>query len=177
MLLVWLQPQFATMADVENWRKYCVNTVLFVAYLRSVDMLPSHTESQHLLFDPHHPLERNFIRILQHRAESVLTSVQAQEKEQEHLRVTLKAWGYLKWTFVKTAIKFRKSNNDVGDEEEKNEGNILFVSGLSAKLRRLFNKSPNNTTRQELVHTKDHTPKHNNSNMSLNADLLIKKAK
>ena len=105
---------------------------------------PTHTD-QYLLFDSHHPLEHKLgvIRTLQHRADKVPTSTQAQEKEHKHLREALKTCGYPGWTFVKTATRSRKNTNTMGDEEKKNKRNnivIPYVSGVSEKLRRLFKK-------------------------------------
>ncbi len=104
----------------------------------------THTD-QYLLFDSHHPLEHKpgVIRTLQHRADNVPTSTQAQEKEHKHLREALRTCGYPRWTFVKTATRSSKNTNSVGVEEKKNEHNnivIPYVSGVSEKLRRIFNK-------------------------------------
>ncbi|XP_049914604.1 uncharacterized protein LOC126398968 [Epinephelus moara] len=134
---------------------------------------PTHTD-QYLLFDSHHPLEHKLgvIRTLQHRADNLPTSTQAQGKEHEHLREALKTCGYPSWTFVKTAARNRK--NKVGDEEKSKRNNIVipYVSGVSEKLGRIFNKhripvyfKPSNTLRQRLVHPKDRTPHTQKSNL------------
>ena len=123
------------------------------------------------------PLEHKLgvIRTLQHRADKVPTSTQAQEKEHKHLREALKTCGYPSWSFVKTTTRSRKNNNTMGDEEKKDKRNnivIPYVSGVSEKLRRIFNKhnipvffKPSNTLRQKLVHPKDRTPHTQKSNL------------
>ena len=137
---------------------------------------PTHTD-QYLLFDSHHPLEHKLgvIRTLQHRADNVPTSSQAQGAEHKHLRGALKTCGYPRWTFVKTAAASRKSNSKVVVKERQNKRNnivIPYVSGVSEKLRRIFNKhcipvyfKPTNTLRQRLVHPKDKTPHTHKSNL------------
>ena len=74
------------------------------------------------------------------------------------MKGALKACGYPNWTFVKTATKSKKDTNATGEEERKNRRNnivIPYVSGVSEKLRRIFNKhhmpvffKPSNTLRQ-----------------------------
>ncbi|XP_070835613.1 uncharacterized protein [Chaetodon trifascialis] len=133
---------------------------------------PTHTD-QYLLFDSHHPLEHKLgvIRTLQHRADNVPTSQQARDKEHKHLRDALKTCGYPSWSFVKSSAASRKCR--VTEEEKRDRRHnivIPYVSGVSEKLRRIFNKhipvhfKPGNTLRQRLVHPKDripHTQKNN----------------
>ncbi|KAM7378702.1 hypothetical protein PAMP_004307 [Pampus punctatissimus] len=137
---------------------------------------PTHTD-QYLLFDSHHPLEHKLgvIRTLQHRADNVPTSSQAQGEEHEHLRDALKTCGYPTWTFVKTATGSRKNTNKGVEKEKQDKRNnivIPYVSGVSEKLRRIFSKhripvyfKPSNTLRQRLVHPKDRTPHTQKSNL------------
>ena len=130
---------------------------------------PTHTD-KYLLFDSHHPLELKLgvIRTLQHRADNVPTSTQARNKEHKHLREALTTCGYPSWAFVKTATVARKNTKKDGEEKKKTRRNnivIPYVSGISEKIRRVFNKhhipvyfKPSNTLRQKLVHPKDRTP-------------------
>ncbi|XP_050924570.1 uncharacterized protein LOC127140827 [Lates calcarifer] len=132
---------------------------------------------QYLLFDSHHPLEHKIgvIRTLQHRADNVPTSSQAQGEEHMHLRDALKTCGYPTWTFLKTAAGSKKKTIDVVGKEKQNKRNnivIPYVAGLSEKLRRIFNKhsipvyfKPGNTLKQRLVHPKDRTPHTHKSNL------------
>ncbi len=83
--------------------------------------------------------------------------------------------GYPSWTFVKTATCSSKNTNSVSVEERKNKRNnivIPYVSGVSEKLRRIFNEhhipvffKPSNMFRQKLVHPKDRTPHTQKSNL------------
>ncbi|XP_071344169.1 uncharacterized protein [Trachinotus anak] len=105
---------------------------------------PTHTD-QYLLFDSHHPLEHKLgvIRTLQHRADNVPTSSQAQRVEHKHLRGAFTSCGYPNWTFVKTASASRKKSSKMVEKEKPNKRNniiIPYVSGVSEKLRRIFNK-------------------------------------
>lgn len=50
---------------------------------------------------------------------------------------------------MKTATKFRKNTSTTGDEEKEDRRNnivIPYVSGVSKKLRRIFNKDRNWST-------------------------------
>ncbi|XP_023255234.1 uncharacterized protein LOC111649770 [Seriola lalandi dorsalis] len=137
---------------------------------------PTHTD-QYLLFDSHHPLEHKMgvIRTLQHRADNIPTSTRAQAEEHKHLKGALKTCGYPSWTFGKTTTRSRKNTNTEDAEKMKDKRRnivIPYVSGVSEKLRRIFNKhqipvcfKPSNTLRQKLVHPKDKTPHNQKSNL------------
>jgi hypothetical protein len=132
---------------------------------------PTHTD-QYLLFDSHHPLEHKLgvIKTLQHRAKEVPIITQGKKKEQEHLKTALKTCGYPDWAFTKTSKK-----RDPSKEEERNKRHsisIPYLSGVSEKFRRILQKcdipvqfKPSNTLRQKLVHPKDKTPRHKQSNV------------
>lgn len=135
---------------------------------------PTHTD-QYLLFDSHHPLEHKLsvIRTLQHRADKIPSSSQAQGEECKHVRDTLTTCGYPSWTFVKPAAR-TKSNKVVEKDKQKKRNNVVipYVSVISEKLRRIFNKhsisvyfKPNNKLRQKLVHPKDRIPHAHKSNL------------
>ena len=133
---------------------------------------PTHTD-QYLQFDSHHPLQHKLgvIRTLNHRAESVPTKKEGREKEQKHIKNALKTCGYPKWAFLKNRNKKR---TDTEHEREERRKNIVipYIAGVSEKLKRIFGKhhipvhfKPENTLRQKLVHPKDKTPRHKQSNV------------
>ena len=133
---------------------------------------PTHTD-QYLLFDSHHPLEHKLgvIRTLQHRADKVPTTTQAKEQEHKHVRRALETCGYPTWTFNRTK---RSNKNSERAEEGNKRRNIVipYVSGMSEKLRRIFNQhqipvcfKPANTLRQKLVHPKDKVPHKQKNNL------------
>ncbi|XP_040922260.1 uncharacterized protein LOC121200823, partial [Toxotes jaculatrix] len=136
---------------------------------------PTHTD-QYLLFDSHHPLEHKLgvIRTLEHRADNIPTSTRAQAEEHKHIKGALKTCGYPSWSFGKTTRSRKNTNReDVENMEDKHKNIVIpYVSGVSEKLRRIFNKhqipvcfKPSNTLRQKLVHPKDKIPHNHKSNL------------
>ncbi|XP_078698417.1 uncharacterized protein LOC144925962 isoform X2 [Branchiostoma floridae x Branchiostoma belcheri] len=138
---------------------------------------PTHTD-QYLAFDSHHPLEHKLavIKTLFHRADNIVTSDQAKTDEHRHLRGALAKCGYQNWTFNK-ALKpsdQSKKTQKCKPLTNKNKANItiLYVQGVSEKLRRIFqnfniatNFKPHSTLRQRLVHPKDRPHKGTKANV------------
>ncbi|XP_033182429.1 uncharacterized protein LOC117153005 [Anabas testudineus] len=131
---------------------------------------------QYLLFDSHHPLQHKIgvIRTLNHRAQNIPTSIEAQTKEDRHLKTALRTCGYPKWAFNKAAPCSRKRTREQSSESQVQRNNLVipYMAGVSEKLKRIFRKhnipvyfTPTNTLRQRLVHHKDRSPKHNMSNI------------
>uniref|UniRef100_UPI0009B3C823 LOW QUALITY PROTEIN: uncharacterized protein LOC109967683 n=1 Tax=Monopterus albus TaxID=43700 RepID=UPI0009B3C823 len=128
---------------------------------------PTHTD-QYLLFDSHHPLQHKLgvIRTLNHKAE-VPTTAEGAKKEKLHIQNSLKACGYSKWAFTKA-----RNTNREKPETRRDNTVIPYVAGLSEKLKRIFrnhnipvNFKPGNTLWQRLVHPKDKTPRHKQSDV------------
>ena len=65
---------------------------------------PTHTD-QYLAFESHHPLEHKFsvIRTLFHRADTVVTYPEDQQREKEHVKTALCCCGYEDWSFKERA--------------------------------------------------------------------------
>ena len=160
-----------TREDVNGMRLPFLDCEVHIGSNRSLQIgvyrKPTHTD-QYLLFDSHHPLEHKLgvIRTLQHRADTVPTSQQARAKEHKHLRGALKTCGYPSWSFVKSSGASRNKNRVAEEEKRDRRHNITipYMSGVSEKLRRIFNKhsipvhfKPTNTLKQRLVHPKDRT--------------------
>ena len=63
---------------------------------------PTHTD-QYLQFGSHHPLVHKLgvIRTLNYRADTVITSVDEQRKEKQHVAAALRNCGYPGWAFHK----------------------------------------------------------------------------
>ena len=128
---------------------------------------PTHTD-QYLMFESHHPLEQKLsvIRTLFNRAETIVTSVEAKSKEQEHLKMALTKCGYKPWTFnkaLKPSNESRKPTNQSQLDRSKTVNiTIPYIQGISEKIRRILqshdiatNFKPYSTLRQRLVHPKD----------------------
>ncbi len=82
----------------------------------------------------------------------------------------LKTCGYPNWAFVKNTKRNTSKQDTV--EDKRSSIVIPYVAGTSEKLKRIFNKhhipvhfKPENTLRQKLVHPKDRTPRHKQSNL------------
>ena len=91
------------------------------------------------------------------------------KKEQKHIQKALTTCGYPKWAFLKN----RKRKAVEHEREEKRKNIVIpYIAGVSEKLKRIFGKhhipvyfKPGNTLRQKLVHPKDKTPRHKQSNV------------
>ena len=115
------------------------------------------------------------IRTMEHRVNNIPTSTRAQTEEYQHLKGALKTCGYPSWSFRKTTAHSRKDTTvDDAERRKDKRKNIVIpnVSGVSEKLRRIFNKhqipvsfKPSNTLRQKLVHPKDRIPHKHKSNL------------
>ncbi|XP_033181822.1 uncharacterized protein LOC117152842, partial [Anabas testudineus] len=135
---------------------------------------PTHTD-QYLLFDSHHPLQHKIgvIRTFNHRAQNIPTSIEAQKKEDRHLKTALRTCGYPKWAFNKAGTCSRKRTREQSESQVLRKNLVIpYMAGVSDKLKRIFRKhnipvyfKPTNTLRQKLVHPKDRTPKHKMSNI------------
>ena len=139
---------------------------------------PTHTD-QYLQFGSHHPLVHNLgvIRNLNYRADTVITSVEEQRLEKQHVVAALKKCGYPGWAFHKA----KKSKEDsltatrgatapVGSKQTF--VTIPYVATLSDRLKRTFKSfniqascKPYNTLRQQLVNVKDKMPREKKSNL------------
>lgn len=70
------------------------------------------------------------IRTLQHKADNISTSLQAQAREQKHLRGALKTCGYPSWTFEKNKTKHHIPKRQPTRGEKRKQ---------TQKLRGIFN--------------------------------------
>uniref|UniRef100_A0A8C6TCJ7 Protein kinase domain-containing protein n=1 Tax=Neogobius melanostomus TaxID=47308 RepID=A0A8C6TCJ7_9GOBI len=81
--------------------------------------------------------------------------------------------GYPNWSFTKAQRARRPKEQDRQTTEPRRKGvAVPYVSGVSEKLQRIFRQhripvyhKPVNTLRQKLVHPKDKTPSHKQSNL------------
>ena len=96
-----------------------------------VNRKPIHTDKY--CSDSHHPWEHKRGN-LKPSPETMPTKSEGKEKEQKHIRGTLKTCGYPNWTFVKTA---KRSRADRDEEMTKHNIVIPYGAGTIEKLRRI----------------------------------------
>ena len=109
---------------------------------------------------------------LLNRCEEIVTEEIDREKEKDTIKTALKTCGCPEWTLnrVEQSMREKESNkkkdNSRKEKEEKNKGMVvlLYVSGVSEKLARIFKKrkissamKPHTKLRALLVHPKDKT--------------------
>ena len=72
----------------------------------SVYRKPTHTD-HYLAFEPHQPLEHKLsvIKILFHRAYTVVTDTEDQQSEKERVKSALRRCGYEDWSFKRACTK------------------------------------------------------------------------
>ena len=95
---------------------------------------------------------------------------EGRRKEEQHVRHALRNCGYPNWAFNKCKTRQRQDRKEV---EQKGKGvSLPYVSGVAEKLKRVYGQynipvyfKPGNTLRQKLVHPKDKTPHHKQSNV------------
>lgn len=98
---------------------------------------------------------------LQHRPKEIATRSQGEKKEQEYRRTALQTCSHPDWAFTKTSKK-----RDPSREEERNNPHSISVPhSLECQGNLPAHFKASNTLRQKLVHPKDKTPRHKQSNI------------
>ncbi|XP_072042857.1 uncharacterized protein [Amphiura filiformis] len=130
----------------------------------------THTD-QYLNFDSQHPLHQKLgvIRTLFDRMDSIVTEEEDKKEEEKKIRTALQNCGYPRWAMDRvkqqmstSKIKSNSSKKSTDDNPSKGMVVLLYVAGLSEKLKRIFWKhkiatamKPHNTIKSLLVHPKD----------------------
>ena len=148
---------------------------------------PTHTD-QYLQWDSHHHLSAKFsvIVTLSHRAQTVCSSPELQQKEQAHLRKALSKCKYPKWALEKVERRLNKPSSETSDgannqgttsaqpttKEAKAKGHIVipYTQGLCESIKKICSRygiqtyfKGSNTIRNLLVFPKDKDPMVNQS--------------
>ena len=112
----------------------------------SVYRKPTHTD-QYLAFDSYHPLEHKLsvVRMLFHRAETVVITPEDKDSELKHVKTALKCCGYHEeWSFKRACVKKNKSTpdkqNSTSNTKSKINVVIPFVQGLSEKIKCVYSQ-------------------------------------
>lgn len=130
----------------------------------------THTD-QYLNFNSHHPLHQKLgvVRTLLERSDTIVTTQEDREKEENHVKQALKMCGYPSWTIKKTRDSMLNKQQGKVQVNRKEEGNknrgmvvIPYVQGLTESVSRIMKTHgvttairPHKTIRNELVKPKD----------------------
>ena len=130
----------------------------------------THTD-QYLNFDSNHPLEhkRSVVRMLTHRARSIVSDLGERNEELDHVRTALGYNGYPDWLLAETREEVKEITREKvltsgakSEERKKRAVVVPYIRGFSEELKRIFGGfgvptyfKSSNTLRQQLVHPKD----------------------
>jgi hypothetical protein len=125
----------------------------------------THTD-QYLNFKSNHPLNQKLgvVRTLYHRANTVISDPEDQQKEVLHVNGALGRCGYPKWALSKAKEGRKHQGKEKNDPNRKSKTSVTlpYIAGLTEEAKRIFQSynvnvctKPTETLRQMLVSPKD----------------------